>query len=652
MTPVSGASFTKRTCLAISDQNPPPEPSRQARRHTPLKPHPMKSKKTPKDAAAATNAEIEDARIGLSADALRKSMTHTLSYAQGRQASNASRNDLYTALAYAVRERLLHRGMQGIETYLKEDVKFVCYLSAEFLMGPQLGNNLISLGIFEAAREAVRSFGVELDDLLEQEEEPGLGNGGLGRLAACYLDSLATLERPSIGYGIRYEYGIFEQGIKDGWQVEITDRWLRLGNPWEISRPELSCEVKLGGHTESYQDEQGNTRKRWVPSRVIRGVAYDTPILGYRVNTCNMLRLWRSAAAESFNFAAFNRGDYKGAVEEKIVSENISKILYPNDESPQGKQLRLEQQYFFVCCSLQDMIRIQLERGKPLARFAENFAAQLNDTHPAIGIAELMRLLVDEQFMDWDAAWKITQATFGYTNHTLLPEAMEKWSIGLFQHLLPRHLEIIYEINSRFIDEVRTRFPNDDGRVARLSIIDESGERYVRMANLASVGSHAINGVAALHSDLLQRFALKDFADLWPSRFSNKTNGVTPRRFVALSNPGLTQLISQQIGDNWLKDLNQLRQLEKLADDKTFQKQWRAVKLANKQRLATIIKERTGVVVQPESLHDFQVKRIHEYKRQHLNVLHIVRRYLDLKQNPKAQLPPRTFLLGGTAAPG
>jgi starch phosphorylase len=479
-----------------------------------------------------------------------------------------------------------------------------------------------------------------------------LGNGGLGRLASCYLDSLASVEIPAIGYGIRYEFGIFDQTLHDGWQVEITDKWLRFGNPWEIARPEIAYEVWFGGRTEEWTDEAGRFRERWVPSTVVKGMAYDTPILGYRVGTCNVLRLWKAEAVESFDFAAFNQGDYYRAVEDKMQSENITKVLYPNDEMLQGKTLRLQQQFFFVTCSLQDMIRVHLLLKRPLERFHEKWAVQLNDTHPAIAVAELMRLFVDDHELDWDAAWQVTRQTFAYTNHTLLPEALEKWPVQLFGRLLPRHLEIIYEINRRFLDEVRSRFPGDDARLARLSLIDESGGRSVRMAHLATVGSHRVNGVAQLHSDLLRQTVMHDFAELWPEKFCNVTNGVTPRRFVAVSNPSLTQLITGRIGDGWLRDLHQLRQLEPLADDAQFRQQWREVKLAAKRSLAAIIEQRTGVAVNPESLFDIQAKRLHEYKRQHLNVLHILTLYRRLQRDPQAEVPPRTFLFGAKAAPG
>jgi len=495
-------------------------------------------------------------------------------------------------------------------------------------------------------------LGVDLDTLIEQEEEPGLGNGGLGRLASCYMDSLASVEVPAVGYGIRYEFGIFDQAIRDGWQVEITDKWLRYGNPWEIARPELAYDVNFGGHTEAWTDEQGRYRVRWVPQTVVKGVAYDTPILGYRVGTCNRLRLWKAEAVESFDFAAFNHGDYYRAVEDKMSSENITKVLYPNDEPPQGKVLRLQQQFFFVTCSLQDLIRMHLRLGRRLDQLHEKLAVQLNDTHPAIAVAELMRLLLDEHLLDWDSAWHITRNTFAYTNHTLLPEALEKWPVGLFGHLLPRHLEIIYEINRRFLDEVRSRFPGDEARLARLSLIEEGGEHHVCMAHLACVGSHHVNGVARLHSDLLRKTVLRDFAELWPEKFCNVTNGVTPRRFVAVSNPGLAQLISSRIGDGWLRHLDHLRGLEAFADDPQFQQQWRDVKLAAKRGLAALIELRVGVKVKPESLFDIQAKRLHEYKRQHLNVLHILALYLRLKRDPQADVPARTFIFGAKAAPG
>jgi len=496
-------------------------------------------------------------------------------------------------------------------------------------------------------------MGQNLDTVLACEEEPGLGNGGLGRLAACYLDSLATLERPAIGYGIRYEFGIFNQEIHDGWQVEKTDNWLAGGNPWEIAKPDVTFLVKWGGYAEHYTDDTGHDRARWVPGRLLKGVAYDTPIQGYGVNTCNVLTLWSARAVESFALEAFNTGDYYKAVEDEVSSETVTKVLYPNDEPEAGKRLRLLQQYFFVSCSLQHVLHIMDDLADAGVReLPERFALQLNDTHPSIGVAELMRLLVDERQLEWDDAWDITLATFGYTNHTLLPEALETWPLEMFAESLPRHLEIIYEINRRFLDEVRARFPGDEDRIRRMSLIGEDGGKKVRMAHLATVGSHAINGVAALHSDLLKASVLKDFYELWPERFSNKTNGVTPRRFLALANPSLRELLDRTVGEGWLTDLGRLRGLEPFVDDASFRAQWRDVKRSNKARPAKYIHSVAGVQLNPDWMFDVQVKRIHEYKRQHLNVLHIVALYHRLKQNPGTSIPQRAFIFGGKAAPG
>jgi starch phosphorylase len=594
----------------------------------------------------------DDDRVALTKDALKRSFLDNLFYMQGKFPVLATAYDYYMALAYAVRDRMLQRWNSTASAYTQQGSRTVSYLSAEFLMGPYLGNNLINLGIHDTARQALAELGLDLDELLRQEDEPGLGNGGLGRLAACFIDSLATLQVPCMGYGIRYEYGIFQQEIVEGWQVERTDKWLRFGNPWEIVRPEWAAEVKFGGHTERYTDELGRVRVRWVPARVVNGVPYDTPILGYRVNTANTLRLWRAEAPESFDFSVFNRGDYWGAVNQKITSENITKVLYPNDEQVKGKELRLEQQYFFVACSLQDMLRINRVQKIPPERFHEKFAIQLNDTHPSIAVAELMRLLVDELVLDWDGAWAITRQTFAYTNHTLLPEALERWPLDLFGRMLPRHLEIIYEINARFLDEVRIAFFGDDERLARMSLIDESGARYVRMAHLATAGSHAVNGVARLHTELLKSDVLRDFHDLWPEKFSNKTNGVTPRRWMVLCNPRLSQFISRVIGDNWIRNLEELRRLEPMLEDAQFCAEWRDIKRSNKVALAAIIRERTGVLVNPDAIFDVQVKRIHEYKRQHLNILHVIGLYHRLKTDPRLEIHPRVFIFGGKAAPG
>ncbi len=606
------------------------------------------AKSTARTAADAT----DDVRTGLTAQAIARAVSEHLRHSLGRLPKAATRHDQYKALALAVRDRLQHRWANTTAAYLQPGVRVACYLSAEFLLGPHLGNNLLNLGIEEAAREAMAGHGLDLDDVLEQEEEPGLGNGGLGRLAACYLDSAASLERPLVGYGIRYEFGIFDQEIRDGWQAEITDKWLCRGNPWEIAKPEVTYRVGWGGRTEHSTDGLGRHRVRWVPDRVVKGMAYDTPIQGYRVNTCNTLRLWSAEAVESFDFQAFNSGEYYAAVEDKILSENISKVLYPNDEPEAGKRLRLAQQYFFVSCSLQDMFALLALAGEAPRRFAERFAVQLNDTHPSIGVAELMRLLLDEHGLGWEEAWDITVKSFGYTNHTLLPEALETWPLALLREQLPRHVEIIEEINARFLAEVRARFPGDEARVQRMSLIGETGERTVRMAHLATVGSHAVNGVAALHTDLLEASVLRDFHELWPARFSNKTNGVTPRRFVALSNPGLAALVTRAVGDGWVSNQEALRGLEAFAGDAGFRAEWRAAKRANKARLADYVRRHAGVDLDPEWMFDVQVKRIHEYKRQHLNALHIATLYHRLKRHPGLDLPPRAFIFGGKAAPG
>ena len=605
--------------------------------------------RSPHDATQATNGDV---RTAMDSASLKQAIVDHLHYSLGRMAAVATPNDYYRAVALAVRDRLQRRWIRTTESCFKMGRKVACYLSAEFLIGPQLGNNLLNLGIEDDVRSALNELGQDFELILSCEAEPGLGNGGLGRLAACYLDSLASLQMPAVGYGIRYEFGIFQQEIRDGWQTEVTDKWLRYGNPWEVAKPEVAYYVNFGGHTEHYQDAAGGDRIRWIPHRVVKGSAYDTPIQGYGVTHCNTLRLWSAEAVESFDFQAFNTGDYYQAVQDKLISETITKVLYPNDEPAIGKRLRLAQQYFFVSCSLQDMLHILDLAGLSVDRFAAAFAVQLNDTHPSIGVAELMRLLVDERQLDWDAAWAIAQATFAYTNHTLLPEALETWPLPLFGEMLPRHLEIIYEINRRFLEEVRERFPGDEARVARMSLIGEEGGKRVRMANLATVGSHAINGVAALHSDLLKASVLKDFYELWPERFSNKTNGVTPRRFLALANPGLADLLDRTLGRGWLTDLGKLRGLARHADDAGFRREWRAIKEDNKARLAAQVLASTGIELDPSWLFDIQVKRIHEYKRQHLNVLHVVTQYCRLRKNPTRSVAPRAFIFGGKAAPG
>ena len=605
------------------------------------------------DSAKAIVIDHEHSRTALSSDALRRGIEDHLRYSLGRPDALLEQQHYYYALALAVRDRMQDRWVRTTETYLRESSKVACYLSAEFLLGPHLGNNLLNLDVENEARAALAALGQDLDEVLACEQEPGLGNGGLGRLAACYLESLATLERPAIGYGIRYEFGIFDQEIHDGWQVETTDNWLDDGNPWEIAKPEVNYRVGWGGHTEYYRDDDGVERVRWVPERAIKGVYYGTPIQGYGVNTCNTLTLWSARAMKELALDAFNAGDYYRAVEDEVAAETVTKVLYPNDEPEVGKQLRLLQQYFFVSCSLQDILRlIEDLAGSHVRTLPDRVAVQLNDTHPSIAVAELMRLLIDERDLDWDTSWRITVATMAYTNHTLLPEALETWPLAMFQRFLPRHLEIIYEINRRFLDEVRAKFPGDEARVRRMSIIGEDGNKSVRMAHLATVGSHAVNGVAAMHSELVKTTILKDFYEMWPERFSNKTNGVTPRRFMGLSNPGLRALLDETIGAGWMVDLSKLRALAPLADDPAFGQRWRAVKRENKARLSDYIAAHTGIALDPDWMFDVQVKRIHEYKRQHLNVLHIVTLYNRLKQNPTLEIAPRAFIFGGKAAPG
>ena len=598
----------------------------------------------------ATHEEHE--RTGVSVETLRHAIKDNLFYRCGNVPQIATRADYYLAVAYTVRDRLMQRWLSTARSLLAKPTRVVCYLSAEYLLGPSLGNALLNLGIGEPMKEAVSSLGYDLDDLLEEESEPGLGNGGLGRLAACFMDSLSTLQIPAVGYGLRYEFGIFEQRIRDGWQVERTDKWLRQGNPWEVVRPEYTYPVGFGGHTEPYEDEHGRYRVRWHPDEMVKGVAYATPIPGYKVNNMNLLRLWGAEASETFDFASFNVGDYYGAVERKVASETLTKVLYPNDEPAQGKELRLLQQYFLVSCSLQDLLRLHELRGGRADNLDEWFAIQLNDTHPALAVPELMRLLLDDHGMSWDDAWRITSNTFAYTNHTLLPEALETWPLPMFGRLLPRHLELIYEINARFMDEVRERYPEDYGRQQRMSLIDDRGQGSVRMANLAAVGSFSVNGVSALHTELLKSRVMRDFDEHYPGKFNNKTNGVTPRRFVAMSNPELAALYTERVGESWITDLDQLRRLEGLAQDSGFQSEWRAMKTARKRAAAEQAKRMMGVEADLDSLFDVQVKRIHEYKRQHLAVLHIVDLYRRLKENPNLETAPRTFVFGGKAAPG
>ncbi len=600
----------------------------------------------------ALKTSTSNIRTSLNINDIKQSLAEHLFYTVGKPLTTATPNDYYLAVAYTVRDHMMKSWINTVEAFFAQKVKAVCYFSAEFLTGPHLCKNLINLEMYDVMNKALKEFGLDLKQIIDLEAEPGLGNGGLGRLAACYMESLASLGIPAIGYGIRYEFGIFNQQIINGWQFEYTDKWLRLGNPWETPKPERIYDVKLGGYTEHYTDSEGRYVVRWIPGRIVRGIAYDTPVLGYKVKTSTMLRLWKADSPESFDFQDFNRGDYYGAIEDKVSAENLTKVLYPNDEQLQGKRLRLEQQYFFVSCSLQNLIEMHLLKEKSLDNFHEGFAAQLNDTHPSIAVAELMRLFIDEHKMDWDKSWNITKNTFAYTNHTLLPEALEKWSLPLFASVLPRHLEIIYEINHRFLYEVINCNERNNVSIEALSLIDENGEKFVRMANLACVGSHAINGVAELHTELLKQHTLKDFYKLYPERFSNKTNGVTPRRWIMLSNPRLSKLLTETIGEGWIKNLEELRKIEAFADDKEFQAKWRKVKFDNKEEHSKYILNNVGVKLSPDYLFDVQVKRIHEYKRQHLNVLHIVTLYNRIKQNPNIEVTPRAFLFGGKAAPG
>jgi len=591
-------------------------------------------------------------RTGRSVAAFQKAVIDNLYYTQGSAIQSASRNDIYMALAYTVRDHLIERWAETTQAHYRANPRFVYYLSAEYLLGKQLPQNLLYTATTEAAREALAGHGLELDDFIELDPEPGLGNGGLGRLAACFIDSLATLDIPAVGYGLRYEYGIFRQSFEDGWQVERPDNWLLHGYPWEFSQPDAMVKVGLYGTSEHYTDEDGQSRARWVPGYTVLGEPYHSLVPGYETDTVNLLRLWRARATEEFDFKLFDTGDYARAVAQKVQSENITKVLYPNDNMPQGKELRLKQEYFFVACSLQDIIRRFHLRNDDWDAFPEKAVIQLNDTHPVVAIPELMRILVDEHRLDWDRAWNITSNTFAYTCHTLMPEALEKWPVDLFERLLPRHMEIIREINDRFLEEVRARNPRDKARVARASIIEDGPDPQVRMAHLASVGSFAINGVAELQSRLLRERTLRDFAELWPEKFQNKTNGVTPRRFVRLANPRLAALITSKIGPGWLNDLERLRDLESHLDDAGFRAAWRDVKRQNKQDLAAYIGTHNGIQVDVDSIFDVMVKRLHEYKRQLLKVLHIITLYQRLKDDPDLDIVPRTFIFGAKAAPG
>ncbi|MBB65101.1 MAG: glycogen phosphorylase [Waddliaceae bacterium] len=585
-------------------------------------------------------------------DALRDAFTHHMHYTLAKDKYTATRRDCYHALVMAVRDRLVSRWMETQQQYYNTDSKRVYYLSLEFLVGRTLGNSLINLGIYKQADQMLEQLGLDLEEIREVEWDAGLGNGGLGRLAACFLDSMATLGIPGFGYGIRYQYGIFNQQIKDGYQHEQPDNWLRYGNPWEIVRPEYLYPVQFYGRVERYCDEHGVLRHRWVDTSDVMAMAYDTPVPGYGNGVVNTMRLWEAKSSRGFELTYFNHGDYMRAVEDKNATENISRVLYPNDNQFEGKELRLKQEYFLVAATLQDIMRRFSKTETSMAELPDKVAIQLNDTHPSLAVPELMRILLDDKGLEWEKAWEITNATCAYTNHTILPEALEKWPVEMMRRLLPRHLEIIYEVNRRFLNEVSLRFPENEDRLEEMSLIEEGGEKKVRMANLCIHGCHSINGVSALHTNLLTSTTFAGFHALYPNRFNNKTNGITPRRWLAKANPGLAALITETIGDGWVTDLSQLSKLEKYADKADFQEKWAAVKQQNKKVFAHHLRQTQGIEINPNSLFDCQIKRMHEYKRQLLLVMYAIHMYNTIKDNPEADILPRTIMIGGKAAPG
>ncbi len=579
-------------------------------------------------------------------------MLHELRYSVGKRRENASPDDLFRSVALAARRTLLDGMMATEERYEQRNPKRIYYISIEYLIGRLLRSTLSNLGLLEVAREAARHLEFDLEEVMEVEPDAALGNGGLGRLAACFLESMATLGIPAVGFGINYEYGMFQQDVEKGAQRERADHWLRRGTPWQITRRDQGCLVPVYGHIQDDVDRQGHYNPMWMDWQIVLGIPHDIPVAGFGGRTVNFLRLYSARASEEFNTTIFNQGDYIRAIEQKITSENISKVLYPSDNVATGKELRLLQEYFLVSCSLREILRRYQKRNSGFDAFADKVAIQLNDTHPALAVAELMRLLVDHQSLPWEKAWKITQATFGYTNHTLLPEALEKWPVTMMQEVLPRHLQIIYEINHRFLQEVDARYPGDGARQQRLSIIEEHPEKRVRMANLSIVGSHSVNGVAALHSELVKKILVPEFHELWPERFNNKTNGVTHRRWLLEANPELARLITGAVGESWMTDLTQVRGLEKQAKDRGFQEEFLRIKRANKERLARMMRERPGVKVDPASIFDVHAKRIHEYKRQLLNVMHTVHLYRSIVEDGKTLAAPRTVIFAGKAAPG
>ena len=579
----------------------------------------------------------------------RRYFSHTL----GRDKNCKSIHYFYTALAYSQRDRLMERWKNTRYAYYESNCKRAYYLSLEFLMGRALGNAMLNLGIHDETTRAMYDQGIVLEEIAERESDAGLGNGGLGRLAACFLDSCATLQLPVMGYGIRYEYGMFRQDIENGYQIEEPDHWLRDGNPWELERPEFKLDVRYGGRTERYLSDTGELCVRWIDTRSVLATPFDVPVPGYRNGTVNTLRLWKAGATEEFDLGEFNAGSYTESVSEKNDAEHITMVLYPNDASENGKELRLRQQYFLASASLQDILRGWItHNGKDFNNFAAKNHFQLNDTHPTCVVPELMRLLMDEHHLSWNQAWSITSSTVAYTNHTLLPEALEKWPVRMFSSLLPRLLEIILEINSRYLTQISERWPGDTDRLRRMSIIEENGESQIRMAYLAIVASFSVNGVAALHSQLLEQTLFRDFYEFWPNKFNNKTNGVTQRRWLAWANPALGKLITENIGDGWITNLDDLQQLAPYADNQAFGKLWRQTKKINKARLAELVLQDCGVTFNTDALFDVQVKRIHEYKRQLLNVLHVIHLYDRIKRGDIANWTPRCVLIGGKAAPG
>ena len=589
---------------------------------------------------------------GMTKEAIQVSLADHLIYSNSKYPINATTRDWFQTAAYTVRDRLVERWMETMQRYYEQDAKRTYYLSLEFLMGRTLSNAMLNLEIDEQCRAALYELGQEFEAVAEIEADAALGNGGLGRLAACFLDSMATLDLPCYGYGIRYEYGMFRQSIENGAQMEHPDNWLRYGNPWEFPRPELLYPVHFGGRVVEYKHEDGMLRHHWVDTDDVMAMAYDTPVPGYGGRTVNNMRLWAAKSSRDFELKYFNQGNYIQAVADKNESENLSKVLYPDDTTEMGRELRLRQQYFFVSASLQDMLYRYKKNRASWAELPDKIAVQLNDTHPSIAIPEMMRLLVDVHKLSWEEAWELSTRIFSYTNHTLMPEALETWPVAMFEELLPRHLQIIYEINHRFLQHVMHQFPGDGDLLQRLSIIDERGERRVRMSHLAIVGSHAVNGVAALHTELMKRTIFADFERIAPGKIINVTNGVTPRRWLNQANPGLARLITERIGKGWLTDLDQLRKLRDHVDDAGFQQQFRAVKQENKARLAAMIHKQLGIEVDPASLFDIQIKRIHEYKRQLLNVLHVVTLYNRIRSGSHPDLVPRTVIIGGKAAPG